>query len=376
MMLDITHAQGSWLYDTGQKKYLDLISGIAVSNIGHANKQVQKAIIQQLKKHTHLMVYGEYIQSSQVSFAHKLVQLLPASLQSVYFVNSGSEAIEGAMKLAKKYTGRHQIISAKKSYHGSTHGALSLQSENYFTNAYRPLLPGIKHFNFNDVSSLSVIDEQTACVILEPVQAEAGIIVPDPNFLQALRKKCTETGALLVFDEIQTGFGRTGALFAFEKYGIIPDILVLGKALGGGLPLGAFISCQEIMQSFVDQPVLGHITTFGGHPLSCAAGKASLSYLLEKKLISLVETKRRRFLKHLQNLSNMELRNIGLLFAVDLGSPELMRKVVAYCLEEGLIVDWFLFNEQSIRLCPPLTIKKKEIDFACEVLTHGIKKYC
>ncbi len=284
MMLEITRAKGMHYYGPAGQEYIDLISGVSVSNTGHGNPIVNKAILDQVNSYTHLMVYGEMIQGPQVKYAERLAAILPGSLDCTYFVNSGSEAVEGAMKLAKRYTGKSKIFSFKNSYHGSTHGALSIQGSEVYRNAFRPLLPDTHLLTFNDPASLDSIDENTACVIIEPVQGEGGVIYPVDNFLGKLRKKCSETKTLLIFDEIQTGFGRTGTMFAFERFGVVPDILLLAKALGGGMPLGAFISSSEIMSTLTHDPVLGHITTFGGHPVSCAAGLASLDIIIDDNL--------------------------------------------------------------------------------------------
>jgi len=288
LLLEFERAEGVHLYDAEGKGYIDLISGIGVSNLGHSNPKVIQAIKDQVDRYMHLMVYGEYVQTPQVRFAQKLVSVLPDNLQAVYFVNSGAEAVEGALKLAKRYTGRQQIIACKNSYHGSTHGALSVMGNEDFKQAYRPLLPGVEFIRFNDIDDLQLITQQTACVIIETVQGEAGIRVPDLNYMQALRKRCDETGTLLILDEIQAAMGRTGKLFAFEHYGIVPDILLLAKALGGGMPIGAFVSSNQIMGALKENPMLGHITTFGGHPVCCAAGLAALEVLLDDNLVDTV----------------------------------------------------------------------------------------
>jgi acetylornithine/N-succinyldiaminopimelate aminotransferase len=370
--LEIDRAQGSWIFTTDGNKYLDLISGISVSNTGHSHPHVLEAIQTQSGKYLHTMVYGEHIQAPQVRFAHKLCSLLPAALQSVYFTNSGSEAVEGAMKLAKRFTGRPNICSFQGAYHGSTQGALSLMGDDYFKNAFRPLLPGIQMLNFNDIDSLHAINHHTAAVFVEPVQGEAGVIPATKTFLEALRKRCTEMGALLVFDEIQTGFGRSGCLFAFEAYGVIPDILLCAKGMGGGMPLGAFISSPNIMQSLSHTPVLGHISTFGGHPLSCAAGLASLEVLEKEGLIKAVQKKQELLIALLKHTAIREIRASGLLLALDFGTEDLNKRIIAKALEQGVITDWFLFNASSMRIAPPLTISEEEIQFACSIILKSI----
>lgn len=372
--LEIKRAKGLYLEDLHGKKYMDLISGIAVSNLGHSHPDVVKAIKEQAANYTHLMVYGEYIQSPQVKFAKKICEQLPAALNSVYFVNSGSEAVEGALKLAKRYTGRTEIISFKNAYHGSTHGSLSVMGDETLKQPFRPLLPGIRILPYGDESQLKHITRQTACVIIEPVQGEAGTIVPTKNYMQALRKRCNETGTLLIFDEIQTGFGRTGKLFAFKHYGISPDILLLGKALGGGLPLGAFIANRRIMSLLSDNPALGHITTFGGHPLSCAAGHAALSHLTKSRLINSVAKKEKLFKSLLKHKAIKEIRGKGLMLALQFESEELCKKAIEICLKNGIIVDWFLFCPSAMRICPPLIITEKEIKQACTKILLSINQ--
>lgn len=368
LALEIESAEGLYLNDVNGKKYMDLISGISVSNVGHRHPHVVKAIKEQVDKYLYLMVYGEYIQAPQVAYAAMLTNLLPENLDSVYFTNSGSEANEGAMKLAKRYTGRTEIIAFKNAYHGSTHGSLSLMGDEYFKNAFRPLLPDIKFLDHNNFEILGQISEKTAAVFIEPVQGEAGINAPKEGFLNELRKKCTKMGSLLVFDEIQTGFGRTGSLFAFEQYGIVPDILTIAKGMGGGMPIGAFVASKKIMNSISNNPVLGHITTFGGHPVSCAAAKASLEVLLEEKLIGQVKEKEELFLHTLKHPKIKEIRSKGLLLAVDFADEAFNKKVIQKAIQKGLITDWFLFNPHSLRIAPPLTITTKQIKEACEIL--------
>jgi len=372
--LEIVSAKGLWLKDTKGKKYLDLISGIAVSNLGHSHPSVVKAIKKQADKHTHLMVYGEYVQSAQVQFAKKICGLLPQKLNSVYFVNSGSEAVEGALKLAKRYTGRTEIISFKNAYHGSTHGALSVMGDEALKMPFRPLLPDVRILPCNDINALEAITKKTACVIIEPIQGEAGTIVPEKQFLKALEKQCKKTGTLLILDEIQTGFGRTGKLFAFEHTGITPDIITIGKAMGGGLPLGGFVANQKMMQTLSDNPPLGHITTFGGHPLCCASGLAALEVLLKEKFHEKADKKEKIFRALLKHSAIKEIRGQGLMLAVEFNNEELCKKVIEKCLKKGIIVDWFLFCPTAMRIAPPLIIQEKEIKQACLVIISAIKE--
>lgn len=370
--LEIVSAKGVWLKDVIGKKYLDLISGIAVSNLGHGNPHVIRAIKEQADRHTHVMVYGEYVQSKQVQFAKTICGLLPKSLNSVYFVNSGSEAVEGALKLAKKYTGRKEIISFTNAYHGSTHGALSVMGNDTLKTPFGPLLPGVKILKYNDIAALKKITEKTACVLIEPIQGEGGTIVPDTLFLKALEKQCKKAGALLILDEIQTGFGRTGKLFAFEHFGIKPDIITIGKAMGGGLPLGGFVANRKIMQVLSDNPPLGHITTFGGHPLCCAAGMAALEVLLKNKFHEQAAEKEKLFRTLLRHPAIKEIRGKGLMLAVEFQNEELCKKVIEHCLKKGIIVDWFLFRPTAMRIAPPLIIKENEIKLACSVIMAAI----
>lgn len=368
MLLEIEKAEGIWLFGADGKKYLDLISGVSVSNTGHRHPKVVDAAKTQLDSYMHLMVYGELIQSPQVRYAQKLVSLLPGNLDSCYFVNSGSEAVEGALKLAKRYTGRSRIVSFRNAYHGSTHGALSIQGNEFYKNAFRPLLPDVYLAEFNSSEALDTINSATACVIIEPVQAEGGVIFPENEFLQNIRKRCDETGALLIFDEIQTGFGRLGQLFAINRFGVVPDILLLAKALGGGMPLGAFIASSEIMSSLSDKPVLGHITTFGGHPVCCAAGLASLEVILDEDLIENCRKSSESFRKNLIHPAIKAIRGEGLLLAVQLYDPEKVKSMVSKAPEYGLILDYFLFCNDAFRIAPPLTISDEETEYACRQL--------
>lgn len=372
LLLEFERAEGIYMYDAAGKAFIDLISGIGVSNLGHSNPYVVNAIKEQLDKYMHLMVYGEYVQTPQVRFAEKLVSLLPGHLQSVYFTNSGAEAVEGALKLAKRYTGRQQILACHNSYHGSTHGALSVMGNEEFKQAYRPLLPGVNFIRFNEPDDLELITDDTACVIVETIQGEAGIRVPDTAYMQALRSRCNVTGTLLILDEIQAAFGRTGKLFGFEHFGIEPDILLLAKALGGGMPIGAFISSNHIMGALKDNPILGHITTFGGHPVCCAAGLAALEVLLDEELIAEVGEKETLFKKLLVHSAIKEVRGKGLMLAAEFESFELVKKIIDRCIENGVITDWFLHCSNSMRIAPPLIITKEEIETACEVILEAI----
>lgn len=375
LMLEVERAEGVYLLGPKGEKYLDLISGISVSNVGHSHPRVVEAVTQQASRYMHLMVYGEIIQSPQVQLASRLTKILPETLNSVYFVNSGSEAVEGALKLAKRFTGKAEIVSFKNAYHGSTHGALSVMGNEDQKRAFRPLLPDVKHLQFNSIDDLEQITEKTACVIVEPIQGEAGIVVPKNDFLKELRRQCDKTGALLIFDEIQTGLGRTGKLFAFEQFGVIPDILLLAKALGGGMPLGAFISSREIMRSLTNNPVLGHITTFGGHPVSCAASLAATDVLLDENLIDCVNTKE-TILKNIIGEHPMvkEIRSFGLFMAVELGSFNKVQKLIKYGVEHGFIVDWFLFCNTAVRVAPPLVITEDECRLAAAMIVEGLNE--
>jgi len=372
LAIPIERASGSYLYTPEGEKYLDMIAGISVNNIGHRHPKVIQAIKNQIDKHLHVMVYGEFIQSTPNLLAQKLVSLLPENLDCCYFVNSGTEANEGALKLAKRATGRNLIISFHGSYHGSTHGSLSVSGNLEKRTAFRPLLPNIQFIKFDNEAELNSITEEVACVIVETIQGDAGVRIPSMPFMQALRKKCTEVGALLILDEIQCGMGRTGKLFAFEYFGIVPDILTLAKAFGGGLPLGAFISSNEIMKLLSHNPILGHITTFGGNPVSCATALATLQVIEEESVLDKIEKKSLRIAKHLKHAKILEMRRIGLMFALDFDTSNRVDSIVQYCLNHGVIVYWFLSNPKSLRLAPPLTISEQEIDLACEVILQAI----
>ncbi|HUZ58027.1 MAG TPA: aspartate aminotransferase family protein [Hanamia sp.] len=372
LALEIVKASGSKLYDINNKEYIDLIGGISVCNVGHGNKKVIDAIKKQADNFMHVMVNGELVLSPQTAYAKLLTDHLPSSLNSVFFTTSGTEATEGAMKLAKRFTNRTQIVAFKNSYHGSTQGSLSIIGDEYWRNAFRPLLPDILHLDYNNFESLESITKQTACVIAETIQAEAGVIVPDKKWMLALRKKCTDSGTLLVLDEIQCGFGRNGTLWAFEQFDIIPDVLLLGKALGGGMPLGAFIADKKIMDSLTHNPILGHINTFGGHPVCCAAGNAALEFLVEENIIQDVFKKERLFLANLNHKIIKNINSRGLMFAIEFDSFDQNKKVIDALLEKGVFTDWFLFASQCLRLVPPLTISNDEIEKACAIINEVV----
>lgn len=375
LALEIEKAEGIYLFDSDGKKYIDLVSGVSVSNVGHRHPMIIKAIKNQLDKYMHLMVYGKYIQTPQVDLATKLSENLPENLNSTYFVNSGSEAIEGALKLVKRYTGKTEIIAFKNGYHGGTHGALSLLGNEKLKYAFRPLLPNIQFLDFNNIEQLSKINEKTACVFIEPIQAEAGIILPEKDFLKKLRIRCDETNTLLVFDEIQVGFGRTGKLFCFENYEVTPDILCLAKAMGGGMPIGAFISSKEIMSSLTFNPELGHITTFGGHPVCCAAALANLKLLTESNIIENVNKKGELFINELKDNTAVKcFRQNGLMIAVELENEQKVSKLLDLFVENGIIVDQFLFNSNSFRIAPPLIITETEIKEICKTINFCMDK--
>lgn len=366
LALEIVKAEGCELTDSSGKKYKDLIGGISVANTGHRHPAVIEAIKRQLDEYLHIMVYGEFIQSPQVEYAKLLTEHLPATLNSVYFTNSGAEAVEGAMKLSKRMTGRWEVIAFKNSYHGSTQGALSIIGDEHWRNSFRPLLPGVQHLNYNSFDDLESITNQTACVIAETIQAEAGIIAPQKEWIKALQNRCLETGAVFILDEIQAGFGRTGKLWGFEHFNVVPDILLLGKALGGGMPLGAFIADRNLMNHLTETPVLGHITTFGGHPVCCAAGMAAFKILLENDFA--VRNKEQQFKLLLQHDRIKFIRSCGLWMALEFDSVETCKKIVDRCIEHGVITDWFLFAPNCMRISPPLTISEKQINHACELI--------
>lgn len=372
LAIDVSHAEGSFIYDKGGKKYFDLISGIAVTNIGHRHPKVVRAIKEQADKYLHVMAYGEFVQDSQNGLAAELAKLLPATLSCTYFVNSGTEAIEGALKLAKRVTGRTEIISCHKSYHGSTHGSLSVSGNETKKYRYRPLLPDVKFMHFNKLEDIDLITDKTAAVLVEPIQGDAGVRIGTQEFHTALRKKCDETGAQLIFDEIQTGIGRTGKIFAFEHYGVVPDILALAKGLGGGMPIGAFISSYEKMKLFTHDPVLGHITTFGGHPVMCAAAWANLQAIQEEDMLRSVEAKGKRLEETIDHPAIKEIRRKGLMFAVEFENADLVQKIVHKCLEKGIITFWFLSCPESFRLAPPINISDQDILEAGQLIHQAI----
>ncbi|TGE18927.1 aspartate aminotransferase family protein [Hymenobacter elongatus] len=373
LLLEIERAEGVYMYAPDGRRYLDLIAGIGVSNVGHRHPRVVQAIKDQVDKYLHLMVYGELVQAPPAELAQALHHTLPAHLDSVYFTNSGTEAIEGALKLAKRHTGRTELISCHNAYHGSTHGALSITGSEGFKQSYRPLLPDVRHIHFNELADLALITERTAAVIVETVQGEAGVRVPAPGYLPALRQRCHQVGALLILDEIQCGFGRTGSFWAFEQFGLVPDILVCAKGMGGGMPIGAFISSQEMMAGFKTNPVLGHCTTFGGHPVSCAASLATLRVIQEENLLAGVPEKAALFRRLLRHSAIRGVRGQGLLLAVEFDSYAVLKPIIDHALEhEGVLTDWFLFCDNSLRIAPPLTITTTEIEQGCAALLRAI----
>ena len=364
-LIEVARAEGVFFYTPEGKPYYDLVSGVSVNNVGHGNRAVVEAVQRQAADYMHIMVYGEMVERPQVEFARLLAESLPEPLDTVYFLNSGAEAVEGALKLAKRYTHRTEMISMRRAYHGSTHGAMSMMGEpegEEWKNAFRPLLPDTKAIDFNSFADLEQITERTACVLCEPVQGEAGVRVPQDGYLQALRKRCDEVGALLIFDEVQVGMGRTGEMFAMQKYGVTPDIVCLAKALGGGMPLGAFVSSQKIMSTLTHNPVLGHITTFGGHPVCCAAGLAAMKFLLDEKVVEVVERKGAMFVELLKDHPAVkEIRRSGLLMAVELGESAKLYRLMDLFIEEGILSDWFLYCDTAFRISPPLIITDDEI---------------
>lgn len=378
LMVEVAHSEGVYFYTPEGKRYIDLIAGVSVSNVGHGNPKVVEAVCRQAHDYMHIMVYGEMVERPQVHYATLLAEQLPETLNSVYFVNSGSEAVEVALKLAKRCTSRSEIISFKNAYHGSTQGSLSIMGSpegEQYKSAFRPLLPDTRSIRFNNSEDLAQITCRTACVIVEPVQGEAGIRPPKSGFLEALRKRCSEVGAMLIFDEIQTGFGRCGALFAFQRYGVTPDIICVAKAFGGGMPLGGVIASETLLSKFTFNPVLGHITTFGGHPVCCAAGLASLEYILDNNLSSLSETKGALYEKLLTGQPHVqEIRRSGLLMAVELGSSDKMFRMLEMFAKEGILSDWFLFCDTAFRISPPLTITDEEIRESCDIIIKCLKK--
>jgi acetylornithine/succinyldiaminopimelate/putrescine aminotransferase len=377
-LIEVARAEGVYFYTPEGKRYYDLISGVSVNNVGHGNAAVVEAVQRQVADYMHIMVYGEMVERPQVEYARLLAECLPEPLDTVYFLNSGAEAVEGALKLAKRYTARMEMISMRRAYHGSTHGAMSMMGApegEEWKNAFRPLLPDTKAIRFNCFEDLEQITTRTACVLCEPVQGEAGVRPPEAGYLQALRKRCDEVGALLIFDEIQMGMGRSGEMFAMQKYGVVPDIVCLAKAFGGGMPLGAFISSQKIMSTLTHDPVLGHITTFGGHPVCCAAGLAALNYLTNNNIVESVEAKgamfEERVAKHPRVL---EIRRSGLLLAVELGKSEYLYRLMEIFKEEGIMSDWFLYCDTAFRISPPLTLSEAEIEECCEIIHRSLDR--
>ena len=370
--IHIDYAKGVYLYGKDGKQYIDMIAGIGVASVGHQNPLVVDAIKKQLDKHSHVMVYGEYIQDSVNGLAEKLTSLLPSSLNTCYFVNSGTEANEAAIKLAKRATGRPKIISFLKSYHGNTQGSMSVSASEVKKQKFRPLIPGVEFIEFNSIEALDAIDEQTAGVIIEPIQGDAGVRIPGQEFMTALRKRCNQTGAKLIFDEVQTGMGRTGKLFAFEHYGIVPDILTLAKGLGGGLPIGAFIASNGMMQLLSDNPMLGHITTFGGNPVCAASALATLNIISEPIFLESIEPKGKLLEQELQHPEVKAIRRKGLMLAIELQNEDKVNRLIEYCLEHGVVIYWFLSTRNSFRISPPLTITEEEIKEAGSVVINGL----
>ncbi len=373
LALEIERAEGMYLYDTQGKAYMDLIAGISVSCLGHCHPSVTNAAKAQLDKYLHTIVYGEFVLAPQVQLAKLLSDNLPEKLDSVFFVNSGTEATEGAMKLAKRVTGRRDFVSCYNSYHGSTQGAMSLNSDAYFTSAFRPLLPNVKHIQYNCTRDLAHITESTAAVIMETVQAESGIHVPNPGYLQAVRNRCDAVGALLILDEIQVGYGRTGTLWAFEQHNVVPDILLLAKGMGGGMPIGAFVASRKMTQTLTDNPLLGHITTFGGHPVCVAAALATLETLLANNFIAEANEKEKLFRHLLVHPKIKTIRGKGLFLGVELRDFDFLQRVIQYCISKGLITDWFLFNDKTMRIAPPLVITEAEIRTACAIILEALE---
>lgn len=372
LFLEFVKAKGIYMYDADGKKYIDLIAGIGVSNVGHCHPAVVEAVKKQVETYMHLMVYGEFVQSPQVDFAKALASVLPANLSCTYFVNSGTEAVEGAMKLAKRYTGRKGFIACKNAYHGSTQGAESLMESDFYSAGYGPFLPNVNFISHNNLADLQLITTEIAAVFIEPIQGEAGIRVADQEYMEALKARCKETGTLLIFDEIQSGFGRTGKMFAFEHYNIVPDVLLLAKGIGGGMPIGAFISSVEIMSVLSHSPILGHMTTFGGHPVCCAAGLATLNVLLEGNVVKEVEQKGQLFKVLLKHPAIKEIRGKGLMLAVEFDDFDTNKAIIDACIEDGVVSDWFLHCSNSMRIAPPLIISHQEIEEACQIILKHI----
>ncbi len=372
--MEVSHAMGSYIYDSNNKKYLDFVAGVSACTLGHQNQRVNDAIKNQLDKYSHVMVYGEYSQSPAVQYCKLLASLLPKSLEKTYLVNSGTEATEGALKLARRVTGRSQLISCNNAYHGNTMGSMSVMGFEARKQAFRPLVPDVDFITFNNEADIQKITTKTAGIILESIQGGAGFIQPENDFLQKVRQRCDEVGALLIIDEIQPGFGRTGKLFGFENYNVVPDVVILGKGMGGGMPIGAFVAAREAMQVLGHEPPLGHITTFGGHPVCCAAALATLRFISENKLWESVKSKEALFRQLLIHPAIKEIRSAGLLMAVEVGEFRILRSIILDCVANGVITDWFLFNDRSLRIAPPLTISEQEIMLACGVINAAIEK--
>jgi len=375
MALHVVKAEGNYLFDENGKRYLDLIAGISVCNVGHQHPSVVSAVIEQAQAFMHVMVYGETVQTPQSMYAAALASHLPESLSCCYFVNSGAEAIDGAMKLAKRVTGRTDFVAQKDAYHGSSQGPLSLMSNEYYSQAFRPLLPSVHFVDQNDIEALDLLPwNKIAGVVVETIQAERGVKLAKLEYLKALRQKCTDHCALLIFDEIQTGMGRTGSLFSFEQYDVIPDVLVLGKALGGGMPMGAFLASRPLMNTLSNNPILGHITTFGGHPVACAAGHAAFNVLLDEKLMDTVSSKSELFKELLIHPQIKQVHGMGLLLAVELDSFDTVNACIQQMLDQNLFADWFLYAPHCLRICPPLTITNQEIQLACTSILQILDK--
>ena len=378
MLVEVARANGSFFYTPEGKRYFDLVAGVSVSNVGHANPAVVEAVQKQAADYMHIMVYGEMVERPQVEYARRITELLPEDIDCLYFVNSGAEAVEVALKLAKRYTGRTELISMRRAYHGSTHGAMSMMGApegEEWKAEFRPLLPDVKSLRFNNFDDLNEITSRTAGVLCEVVQGEAGVRLPNPEWLKALRQRCSEMGALLIFDEIQTGLGRTGEMFASTKYGITPDAICLAKAFGGGMPLGGVASSKQILDSFTHNPCLGHITTFGGHPVCCAAGLAALNYMIDNNIVELVERKGALFEERVSKHPKvLEIRRSGLLLAVELGKSEYLYRLMEIFKEEGIMSDWFLYCDTAFRISPPLTISEAEIEECCTIIARSLDR--
>ena len=374
LSIEISHAKGSYIYDIHHKKYLDFIAGVSANTLGHNHPIISKAIKDQVDSYTHVMVYGEFIQKPQLELCKALAKSLPENLSSIYLTNSGTEATEGALKLAKRYTGKTEIIAAKNGYHGNTQGAMSVCGAEQQNRAFRPLIPGIQFIEFNVFEDLNTITKNTAALILETIQGGAGFIEPRNNYLQKVKEKCEKVGALLILDEIQSGVGRTGTFWGFENYNVIPDIVITGKGLGGGMPIGAFIASNEIMNTLKEHPKLGHITTFGGHPVIAAAGLATINEVSKNNLIKDALRKEQLFRNHLVHPQIKEIRGKGLMLALIVESPQIASKIILDCLDKGLLLFWLLFEGKAIRITPPLTISDEEIKEGCKIILNAIEK--